>query len=156
MHICWLAGHFIEEYTASEYACRGANASFSWISPFASRRKTVPTSAASASARPRTRTDPCSTTAARRASRCSAAQVGTSPADWTHSMGGLPGCRSISSGGAPDRVVISVPLVAGSQGSHQLGGAQHGQGGLGRPGAQEVVAAVGELVQGDVVGQQGP
>ena len=44
MHICWLAGHFVEEYTPSEYACRGANASFSVIRLLASRRKTAPTS----------------------------------------------------------------------------------------------------------------
>ena len=45
MHICWLAGHFVEEYTPSEYACRGAKASCSVIRPLASRRKTAPTSA---------------------------------------------------------------------------------------------------------------
>ena len=42
MHIGWFAGHFVEEYTPSEYACRGAKASLSAIRPVAaSRRKTA-------------------------------------------------------------------------------------------------------------------
>src|SRR5436309_5550337 len=93
MHIGWLGGHFDEEYTPSEYLRRGAKASLSFIG-LASRRKTASVSAASRSPRPRTRSEPCSATAARSASRCSAAQRGASPVASARSIGGLPGCSS--------------------------------------------------------------
>ena len=40
--------------------------------------------------------------------------------------------------------------------ARELGGLQHGLRGLGGPGTQEVVAAVGELPQVDLVGEQPP
>src|SRR5436853_490499 len=74
MHMCWLGGHFDEEYTPWEYLRRGAKASLSVIR-LPSRRKTASVPATSRNPRPRTRNEPCWTTAARSASRCSAAQV---------------------------------------------------------------------------------
>src|SRR5437773_3823387 len=93
MHMCWLGGHFDEEYTPSEYLRRDAKASLSVIR-LPSCRKTASVSAASRNPRPRTRSEPCSTTAARSASRCSAAQRGASSVVSTRSIGGFPGCTS--------------------------------------------------------------
>src|SRR5438132_3881708 len=107
MHIAWLGGHFDEEYTPSEYLRRGAKASFSVIR-LASRRKTASVSAASRSPRPRTRSEPCSATAARSASRCSAAQRGASPVASTRSIGGFPGRRSTLSSEVGDEDDISI------------------------------------------------
>src|SRR6266540_4256917 len=89
MHIGCLGGHFDEEYTPSEYIRRGANASFSSIKP-PSRRNTASIAAASRSSSPRTSSDPCSTTAARKASRCSDAQRGASAIVSRHNIGGFP------------------------------------------------------------------
>src|SRR5437899_8862095 len=94
MHIGRLGGHFDEEYRPSEYRRRAAKASFSVIR-LPSRRKTVSVSATSRNLRPRTRREPCWTTAARSASRCSAAQRGASSVASTHSIGGFPGRTSI-------------------------------------------------------------
>src|SRR5437867_1203427 len=105
MHICWFGGHFVEEYTPSEYLRRGAKASRSVIK-LPSRRKTAPTSSALRSSRPRIRSEPCSTAAARSMSRCSAAQLGASPAS-ASSIGGLPDCTSTSSSGAGEVEDIS-------------------------------------------------
>src|SRR6266567_1413721 len=107
MHIGWLGGHFDEEYTPLEYLRRGAKASFSIIR-LASRRKTASISAASRSPRPRTRSEPCSATAARNASRCSAAQRGASPVASTCSIGGVPGRRSTLSSEVGDEDDISI------------------------------------------------
>src|SRR5256712_9141620 len=107
MHIGWLGGHFDEEYTPSEYLRRGAKASFSVIR-LASRRKTASVSATSRSPRPRTRSEPCSATAARSASRCSAAQRGASPVASTRSIGGFPGRRSTSSSEVGDEDDTSI------------------------------------------------
>src|SRR5213593_805788 len=112
MHIGWLGGHFDEEYTPSEYLRRGAKASFS-VTRLASRRKTASVSAASRSPRPRTRSEPCSATAARSASRCSAAQRGASSVASTRSIGGFPGRRSTLSVevGDEDDISISFQLL---------------------------------------------
>src|SRR5919106_3148138 len=93
----------------SEYRCRAAKASFSIIS-VPSRRKTASTCAASLSPRPRTRSEPCSRTAARSASRCSAAHRGASPAVSTRSIGGCPGRVSTFSGALAVKDNISCPL----------------------------------------------
>src|SRR5437773_6878213 len=108
MHMCWLGGHFDEEYTPSEYLRRAAKASFSVIR-LPSRRKTASVSATSCNPRPRTRSEPCSTTAARNASRCSAAQRGASSVASTRSIGGFPGCTSTlrSEVGDDDDISIS-------------------------------------------------
>src|SRR2546429_211830 len=79
-------------------------------------RKTAPVSAASRSPRPRTRSDPCSATKARSASRCSAAQRAASPAASVRSTGGLPGCRSTLSSEVGGEYVISAPPFAASSG----------------------------------------
>src|SRR5436309_9966926 len=107
MHIGWLGGHFDEEYTPSEYLRRGAKASRS-VLRLASSRKTASVSAASRSPRPRTRSEPCSATAARRASRCSAAQRGASPVASTRSIGGFLGRRSTLSSEVGDEDDISI------------------------------------------------
>src|SRR5206468_12139156 len=109
MHMCWLGGHFDEEYTPSEYLRRDAKASFSVIR-LPSRRKTASVSATSRSLRPRTRSEPCSTTAARSASRCSAAQRGASSGASTRSIGGFPGRTSTLSSEVGDEYDISISL----------------------------------------------
>src|SRR5438876_10012815 len=107
MHMCWLGGHFDEEYTPSEYLRRPAKASFSVIR-LPSRRKTASVSATSRNPRPRTRSEPCLTTAARSASRCSAAQRGASPVASIRSIGGFPGRRSTLSSEVGDKDDISI------------------------------------------------
>src|SRR5437773_5629145 len=108
MHMGWLGGHFDAEYTPLEYLRRAAKASFSVIR-LPSRRKTASVSATSRNLRPRTRSEPCSTTAARSASRCSAAQSGASPVASTRSIGGFPGRTSTLSSevGVEDDISIS-------------------------------------------------
>src|SRR2546429_911646 len=108
MHMCWLGGHFDEEYTPWEYLRRGAKASLSVIR-LPSRRKTASVPATSRNPRPRTRNEPCWTTAARSASRCSAAQRGASSVASTRSIGGFPGRTSTSSSevGDEDDIWIS-------------------------------------------------
>src|SRR5438445_6892374 len=112
MHMCWLGGHVDAEYTPWEYVRRGAKASLSVIR-LPSRRKTASVSATSRNPSPRTRSEPCSTTVARKASRCSAAQHGASAGASTRSIGGLPGCTSTSSSkvGDEDDISISIHLV---------------------------------------------
>src|SRR5713226_5728244 len=107
MHMCWLGGHFDAEYTPSEYFRRGAKASFSVIR-LPSRRKTASVSATSRNPRPRTRSEPCSTTAAPSASRCSAAQRGASLVASTRSIGGFPGRTSTLSREVGDEDGISI------------------------------------------------
>src|SRR5438093_2597396 len=107
MHMCWLGGHFDEEYTPSEYLRRDAKASLSVIR-LPSRRKTASVSPTSRNPRPRTRSEPCSTTAACSASRCSAAQRGASPVASTRSIGGFPGLRSRLSNEVADDVDILI------------------------------------------------
>src|SRR5216110_260520 len=107
MHMCWLGGHFDEEYTPSEYLRRDAKASLSVIR-LPSRRKTASVPATSHNPKPRTRSEPCSTTAACKASRCSAAQRGASSGASTRSIGGLPGCTSTLSVEVGDEVDISI------------------------------------------------
>src|SRR5438093_12153871 len=107
MHMCWLGGHFDAEYTPSEYFRRGAKASLSVIR-LPSRRKTASVPATSRNPRPRTRSEPCSTTVARSASRCSAAQRGASPAASTRSIGGFPGRTSTLSSEVGDVDDISI------------------------------------------------
>src|SRR5882724_9377732 len=107
MHIGWLGGHFDEEYTPREWLRRGAKTSFSVIR-LASGRKTASVSAASRSARPRTRSEPCSATAARRTSRCSAAQRGASAIASTRSIGGFPSRKSTLSSEVADEDDIST------------------------------------------------
>src|SRR2546427_7921109 len=85
MHMCWLGGHFDEEYTPWEYLRRGAKASLSVIR-LPSRRKTASVPATSRNPRPRTRNEPCWTTAARSASRCSAAQRGARSEEHTSEL----------------------------------------------------------------------
>src|SRR5205809_752291 len=75
MHMCWLGGHVDAEYTPLEYLRRGAKASLSVIR-LPSCRKTASVPATSRNPKPRTSSEPCWTTAARKASRCSAAQRG--------------------------------------------------------------------------------
>src|SRR5215211_4413387 len=116
MHMGWLGGHFEEEYRPSEYLRRAAKASFSIIK-LPNRRKTASISATSRNLRPRTRSEPCSTTAARSASRCSAAQRGASSVVSTRSIGGFPGRTSTLSsevGAAEDNISISLS-VSGAQ-----------------------------------------
>src|SRR6266567_5983397 len=123
MHIGWLGGHFDEEYTPLEYLRRGAKASFSVIR-LASRRKTASVSATSRNLRPRTRSEPCSTTAARSASRCSAAQRGASPVASTRSIGGFPGRTSTLSSEVGDEDDISISIsVAPAQDEDNTSGA---------------------------------
>src|SRR6266536_5333880 len=110
MHICWVGGHFDEEYTPAEYVRRPANASFSVIVVGASRWKTAAISAASRKPRPRTKTEPCSATTASSASRCLVAHLGASSVTSADSTGGLPGCRSTSRSGAGDEDNISAPF----------------------------------------------
>src|SRR5438094_9076000 len=110
MHMCWLGGHFDEEYTPWEYLRRGAKASLSVIR-LPSRRKTASVPATSRNPRPRTRNEPCSTTAARKASRCSAAQRGASSVASAWSVGSLPGCTSTLSVEMVDEVVISLSFL---------------------------------------------
>src|SRR5713226_9260852 len=93
MHMCWLGGHFDAEYTPSEYLRRGAKASLSVIR-LPSPRKTASVPTTSRNPRPRTRSEPCSTTAARKTSLCSAAQRGPSSVASTRSIGGFPACTS--------------------------------------------------------------
>src|SRR6266581_1711034 len=107
MHMCWLGGHFDAEYTPSEYLRRGAKASLSVIRP-PSRRKTASVPATSRNLRPRTRSEPCSRTAAKSASRFSAAQRGASSVASTRSIGGFPGRTSTSSSEAGDEDDISI------------------------------------------------
>src|SRR5213596_169760 len=108
MHMCWLGGHVDAEYTPLEYLRRGAKASLSVIR-LPSCRKTASVPATSSNPRPRTRSEPCSTTAARKASRCSAAQRGASSVALTRSIGGCPGRTSTLSGevGEDDDIWIS-------------------------------------------------
>src|SRR6266513_2333939 len=115
MHMCSLGGHFDEEYTPGARRCRGVKASFSAIR-LPSCRKTAWVSAASRSPRPRTRSDPCSATKARSASRCSAAQRAASPDASVRSTGGLPGRRSTLSSEVGGAYVISAPPFASSSG----------------------------------------
>src|SRR2546428_14077435 len=117
MHMCWLGGHFDAEYTPSEYLRRGAKASLSVIS-LPSPRKTASVPATSRNPSPRTRSEPCSTTAARKASRCSAAHRGPSSVASTRSIGGLPGCSSTLSSkvGDEDDISISFHLVVDQHG----------------------------------------
>src|SRR5216117_1012308 len=107
MHMCWLGGHFDEEYTPWEYLRRGAKASLSVIR-LPSRRKTASVPATSRNPRPRTRNEPCWTTAARSASRCSAAQRGASSVASTRSIGGFPGRTSTLSSEVGDDDAISI------------------------------------------------
>src|SRR5436309_7474706 len=107
MHMCWLGGHFDEEYTPSEYLRRDAKASLSVIR-LPSRRKTASVPATSRNPRPRTRSEPCSTTAARSASRCSAAQRGASSVASTRSIGGFPARTSTLSVEVGDEDNISI------------------------------------------------
>src|SRR3989449_7326416 len=107
MHMCWLGGHFDEEYTPWEYLRRGAKASLSVIR-LPSPRKTASVPATSRNPRPRTRSAPCWTTAARKTSRCSAAQHGPSSIASTRSIGGFPGCTSTLSSEVGDEDDISV------------------------------------------------
>src|SRR2546426_2544553 len=109
MHMCWLGGHFDAEYTPLEYLRRGAKASLSVIR-LPSCRKTASVPATSRNPSPRTRSEPCSTTAARKASRCSAAQRGASSGASTCSIGGLPVCTSRLSGEMVDEDGISISL----------------------------------------------
>src|SRR5437867_11511728 len=109
MHMCWLGGHFDEEYTPSEYLRRDAKASLSVIR-LPSRRKTASVPATSRNPRPRTRSEPCWTTAARKASRCSAAQRGPSSIASTRSIGGLPGRTSTLSVEVGDEDDMSIRL----------------------------------------------
>src|SRR2546428_11567506 len=123
MHIGWLGGHFDEEYTPWEYLRRSAKASFSVIR-LPSRRKTASISATSRNLRPRTRSEPCSTTAARSASRCSAAQRAASSLASTRSSGGFSGRTSTSSSEYGDENNISSSLsVAGDQDEGNRSGA---------------------------------
>src|SRR5438034_715791 len=117
MHMCWLGGHFDAEYTPSEYLRRGAKAPRSVIR-LPSCRKTASVPATSRNPSPRTRSEPCSTTAARKSSRCSAAQLGASPVASAWSVGNLPGCTSTSSSevGDKDDISFSFHLVV-----HQCG-----------------------------------
>src|SRR5260370_12645284 len=117
MHMCWLGGHFDAEYTPSEYLRRGAKASLSVIR-LPSRRKTAAGPATSRNPRPRTRSEPCSTTVARKASRCSATQRGASSAASARSIGGLPGRTSTLSSkvGDEDDISISFHLVVNQRG----------------------------------------
>ncbi len=73
------------------------------------------------------------------------------------SIGGLPGCSSISSSDArgDDDIWVPFSLTVMVRNQHS-GGLQDGLPRLGRTGTREVVAAVGELVQVDVLGQQLP
>src|SRR5437867_4430113 len=107
MHMCWLGGHVEAEYTPLEYLRRGAKASLSVIR-LPSCRKTASVPAASRNPRPRTRSEPCWTTAARKASRCWAAQRGPSSIASTRSIGGFPGRRSTLSGEVGDEDDISI------------------------------------------------
>src|SRR6266478_3544422 len=107
MHMCWLGGHVDAEYTPSEYLRRGAKASLSVIR-LPSRRKTASVPATSRNPSPRKRSEPCSTTAERKASRCSAAQRGASSGASTRSIGGLPGCTSTLSVEVGDEDDISI------------------------------------------------
>src|SRR5213596_468975 len=117
MHMCWLGGHFDEEYTPWEYLRRGAKASLSVIR-LPSRRKTASVPATSRNPSPRTRSEPCSTTAARKASRCSAAQRGASSGASARSIGSFPGCTSTSSSevGDKDDISFSFHLVVNQRG----------------------------------------
>src|SRR5213080_1497657 len=113
MHMCWLGGHFDEEYTPWEYLRRGAKASLSVIR-LPSRRKTASVPATSRNPRPRTRNEPCWTTAARSASRCSAAQRGASSVASTRSIGGFPGrtsTLSVEVGDEDDIPISFQPLL---------------------------------------------
>src|SRR3989442_3657797 len=113
MHMCWLGGHFDEEYTPWEYLRRGAKASLSVIR-LPSRRKTASVPATWRSPRPRTRNEPCWTTAARSAAPSSAAQRCASSVASTRSIGGLPGRTSALSLDVTDEYDISLsfhPLV---------------------------------------------
>src|SRR3989449_11407206 len=101
MHMCWLGGHVDAEYTPLEYLRRGAKASLSVIR-LPSCRKTASVPATSRNPKPRTRSEPCWTTAARKASRCSAAQRGPSSIASTRSIGGFPGCTSTLSAKGED------------------------------------------------------
>src|SRR5256712_2394599 len=109
MHMCWLGGHVDAEYTPLEYLRRGAKASLSVIR-LPSCRKTASVPATSRNPKPRTRSEPCSTTAARKASRCSAAQRGASSGASTRSSGGLPGCTFTLSAEVGDEDDISISL----------------------------------------------
>src|SRR5215472_18457515 len=108
MHMCWLGGHFDEEYTPSEYRCRGAKASLSDIR-LPSCRKTAPVWAASRSPRPRTSSEPCSVTKAYNALQCSAAQSAASTVRSRRRIGGLPHSRSTLSPEIRDSYLISPP-----------------------------------------------
>src|SRR5207245_8907335 len=128
MAVCWVGGHFDEEYTPWEYLRRGAKASLSVIR-LPSRRKTASVPATSRNPRPRTRNEPCWATAARSASRCSAAQRGASSVASTRSIGGFPGRTAtlseevgdeddISISFQPLLLKINTPLWNGSQPLH--------------------------------------
>src|SRR5437867_7005453 len=112
MHMCWLGGHFDAEYTPLEYLRRAAKASLSVIR-LPSCRKTASVPATSRNPKPRMRSEPCWTTAARKSSRCSAAQRGASSGASTRSIGGLPGCTSTLSVevGDEDDIQISFQLL---------------------------------------------
>src|SRR5881628_1472796 len=110
MHMCWLGGHFDAEYTPSEYVRRGAKASLSVIR-LPNCRKTASVPATSRNPRPRTTSDPCWTTAARKASRCSAAQRGPSSIASTRSIGGFPGRTSTLSVEVGDEDDMSILLL---------------------------------------------
>src|SRR6266702_8084971 len=107
MHMCWLGGHVDAEYTPLEYLRRGAKASLSVIR-LPSCRKTASVPATSRNPSPRTRSEPCSTTAARKASRCTAAQRGPSSIASTRSSGGCPGRTSTLSSEVGDEDDISI------------------------------------------------
>src|SRR5207245_921199 len=112
MHMCWLGGHFDAEYTPWEYVRRGAKASLSVIR-LPSCRKTASVPATSRNPRPRTTSEPCWTTAARKPSRCSAAQRGASSGASTCSIGGFPGRTSTDSevGDEDDISTVSMQKV---------------------------------------------
>src|SRR5438445_8149466 len=107
MHMCWLGGHVDAEYTPLEYLRRRAKASLSVIS-MPSCRKTASVPATSRNPKPRTRSEPCWMTAARKASRCSAAQRRASSGASTRSIGGLPGCTSTLGNEVENELVISA------------------------------------------------
>src|SRR3989441_12748841 len=111
MHMCWLGGHVDAEYTPLEYLRRRAKASLSVIR-LPSCRKTASVPATSRNPKPRTRSEPCWTTAARKASRSSAAQRAPSSIASTRSIGGLPGRTSTLSVEVGDEDDVSILLAS--------------------------------------------
>ncbi len=101
MHICWLAGHFVEPNTPGWCTVRGAKDSRSGSSlPPENARNTSPISAWLRSPSPRTRSAPWFNTAWRNASRWAAVQSAARPPACAASSGGLPGWVCTGRGGA--------------------------------------------------------